>query len=408
MAAVFNRLGYTASRSGTCRPARRKCIIPISAHRQFQVSSRRRADDDDEGDSTSRPTRLPFKFSLADLDPEERRAYKSLSAEEQKEWEEDSRKMYEHMTSPEVEQQLASDIALAAHEVAEETPHAEISIPRIKPGLMSMGELEEQDSGEDEEFEGDDITSLGHGELEQHRELREYARIAAWEMPLLSSMTSPPPNVSNAYGPVPADTYGQTELAKPFQPPALDQPLRFRYTTYMGETHPAEKKVVLEFCTRDLPSLTEAQRIKLIKLVGPRYNPEKDLVKMSSEMFETQAQNKRYLGDLVDSLMAEAKDKSDMFEDVPLDFRHHRFKSRPEFPEGWKLDAKRREHLERDRKQRAIADGAREQEGRMIVGASIIEEAMKALPVRDASRVLVEAQQGKRGKQARGKTRALR
>lgn len=176
----------------------------------------------------------------------------------------------------------------------------------------------------------------------------------------------------------------------------------------MGETHPAEKKVVLEFCTRDLPSLTEPQRIKLIKLVGPRYNPEKDLVKMSSEMFETQAQNKRYLGDLVDSLMAEAKDESDMFEDVPLDFRHHRFKSRPEFPEGWKLDAKRREQLEMDREKRVIADGAREQEGRMIVGASIIEEAMKALPVRDQSRVLVEAQQGKRGKQARGKTRALR
>lgn len=195
MAAAFNRLGYTAFTSGICRPARRKCITPTSAYRQFHISPRRRANDDDEENSSSKPTRLPFKFSLADLDPEERRAYKSLSVEEQKEWEEDSRKMYEHMTSPEVEQQLASDIALAAHEVAEETPHAEISIPRIKSGLMSMGEIEEQDSGEDEEFEGDDITSLGHGELEQHRELREYARIAAWEMPLLNSMTSLPPSI---------------------------------------------------------------------------------------------------------------------------------------------------------------------------------------------------------------------
>lgn len=33
----------------------------------------------------------------------------------------------------------------------------------------------------------DDISSLGHGELEQHREMRHYARLAAWEMPLLSS-----------------------------------------------------------------------------------------------------------------------------------------------------------------------------------------------------------------------------
>ena len=127
----------------------------------------------------------------------------------------------------------------------------------------------------------------------------------------------------------------RTELAKPFTPPAQDQPLRFRYTTYMGETHPAAKKIVLEFCTADLP-LTPAQRTKLIKLVGVRYNPQTDVVKMSSEMFETQAQNKRYLGDLVDTLIAEAKDKTETFEDVPLDFRHHKYKQKLEFPEAWK------------------------------------------------------------------------
>ena len=99
--------------------------------------------------------------------------------------------MHDYMTSPEVESQLAADVSQFAHETAEENPHVEPNIPRIKPGLMSMGEVEEQDSGEDEEFEGDDISSLGHGELEQHREMRDYARIAAWEMPLLSSMLPP-------------------------------------------------------------------------------------------------------------------------------------------------------------------------------------------------------------------------
>ena len=103
----------------------------------------------------------------------------------------------------------------------------------------------------------------------------------------------------------------------------------------MGENHPASKKIVLEFCTADLP-LEPAQRIKFIKLVGVRYNPQKDLVKMSSEMFETQAQNKRYLGDLVDTLIAEARNTTDTFEDVPLDFRHHKFKQKLEFPEAWK------------------------------------------------------------------------
>jgi len=38
-----------------------------------------------------------------------------------------------------------------------------------------------------------------------------------------------------------------------------------------------------------------------------RWNPEEDIVKMSCEMFETQAQNKRYLGDLVDKLLEEAR-----------------------------------------------------------------------------------------------------
>lgn len=74
----------------------------------------------------------------------------------------------------------------------------------------------------------------------------------------------------------------------------------------MGEQHPAEKKVVLEFSPADMRDLPEIQRNKLRKLVGTRYNPESDVVKMSCEMFETQAQNKRYLGDLVDKLLQEA------------------------------------------------------------------------------------------------------
>ena len=63
----------------------------------------------------------------------------------------------------------------------------------------------------------------------------------------------------------------------------------------------------MEFSPADMPDLTTIQREKLKKLVGVRYNPEKDIVRMSCEMFETQAQNKRYLGDVVDSLLKEAR-----------------------------------------------------------------------------------------------------
>lgn len=101
-------------------------------------------------------------------------------------------------------------------------------------------------------------------------------------------------------------THFATEFAKPFEPPSTEHPLRFRYTSYMGEFHPAEKKVVVEFCPADL-DLTAVQQNKLKKLAGVRYNPEKEIVRMGCEMFEHQAQNKRYLGDLVDTLIAEAK-----------------------------------------------------------------------------------------------------
>ena len=96
-------------------------------------------------------------------------------------------------------------------------------------------------------------------------------------------------------------------MAKDFVPPTQKEVLRFRYTNYMGEQHPAEKKVVVEFCPADMPDLTHVQRDKLKKLAGSRWNPETGIIKMSCEMFETQAQNKRYLGDLVDTLLQEAK-----------------------------------------------------------------------------------------------------
>ncbi|KAF8425632.1 mitochondrial ribosomal subunit protein-domain-containing protein [Tirmania nivea] len=181
---------------------------------------------------------------------------------------------------------------------------------------------------EEKPWEFDDISSAGHAELDQHREAREYARIAAYEMPLLA------------------------QYAQPFKLPTQEQILRFRYTTYMGEKHPSESKVVMEFTTKDL-GLEPISRRKLIKLAGARYNPEKDLVYMSCEIFETQAQNKRYLSDLLDKLLAEAKDLTDDFEDIPLDFRHFekKFTVKPKFPVEWRMTKRRREALKEMRMQ---------------------------------------------------------
>lgn len=164
----------------------------------------------------------------------------------------------------------------------------------------------------------------------------------------------------------------------------------------MGEDHPAGKKIVVEFSTADLPDLTPTQRVKLVKLAGPRYNPETDVVKMSCEMFETPAQNKRYLGDLVDELLAEARNATDTFEDVPLDFRHHKFESKPVFPDEWKLTEEKARSLGEARRLRLEAGGTGGETGdavsqNVVDGASIIERAMAALPREEARPKLQDA-----------------
>jgi small subunit ribosomal protein S35 len=67
-------------------------------------------------------------------------------------------------------------------------PDLPVSRKKLKETFLNMGEQEAFEDGGFMEDEEDDISTLAHGELEQHREWRHYARLAAWEMPLLSSM----------------------------------------------------------------------------------------------------------------------------------------------------------------------------------------------------------------------------
>lgn len=59
---------------------------------------------------------------------------------------------------------------------------------KLKDTFMNMGEPEPFEDEGMLDDDHDDITTLAYGELELHRERRHYARLAAWEMPLLSSM----------------------------------------------------------------------------------------------------------------------------------------------------------------------------------------------------------------------------
>lgn len=132
----------------------------------------------------------PYKFDYNQLSDEERKHYNLLSPEEKTQYQDAEKTIFDHMNSPAVESKLQGEIGQAVHEANLETPRDPAIPEKIKEGLFAMGETDPQDTGEDGDFEGNDITSTAHGELEQHREMREYARIAAWEMPMLSSMSS--------------------------------------------------------------------------------------------------------------------------------------------------------------------------------------------------------------------------
>ena len=176
-------------------------------------------------------------------------------------------------------------------------------------------------------------------------------------------------------------------------PPTHATPFRFRYTSYLGESHPATNKVVVEFDVGDL-TLTPIQRNKLIKLSGARYNPSTDVVKMSCESFDTQAQNKRFLGERIHALLAEAKDSKDTFEDVPFDFRHHKPKPRYEFPKDWILTAERKKALADKRAETARLQDQRLHTGKLVDGRAVIETSLPFLE-KQAEPIMVAAPRGK-------------
>ncbi|KAG0345935.1 37S ribosomal protein S24, mitochondrial [Podila humilis] len=164
-----------------------------------------------------------------------------------------------------------------------------------------------------EDFQFDDSTTVGYDTLENQREVRKYLRIAKYELPKLKA------------------------YVKPFQPPTTTQILRFRTTTYLGEVnHPAAPKVVLTVGIKQLP-LTDLELHKFLLLVGSRYDPVQEQIKMSCEKFSDRSQNFKWLSDVLDKLIDEAKKDPESVKDVALDLRHAQKAMKPKirFPKEW-------------------------------------------------------------------------
>ena len=109
-----------------------------------------------------------------------------------------------------------------------------------------------------------------------------------------------------------------------------------------------------------------------------RYNPSTDIVKMSCEQFDTQSQNKRFLGETITSLLKEAKDSKDTFADVPFDFRHHKPKVRHAFPKEWILTEERKKYLDGKRAETLKLDDQKANNGLLIDGKMVVAQSLPA------------------------------
>ncbi|ODV97887.1 hypothetical protein PACTADRAFT_37907 [Pachysolen tannophilus NRRL Y-2460] len=189
-------------------------------------------------------------------------------------------------------------------------------------GELSAFEVERLSADDDftpQPYLFDDYPSQAHDMINEHREQRQYNRIAAYEMPLLA------------------------KYRKEYKRPSVStKPVTYRYTTYLGESHPAERKVVLSLKVKDL-GLDGRQEHKFKLLAGVRYDYQTDCFKMSSERYPEPAQNARFLSDTLNRLLAESKDLSkDDFSDIPIDTRYIKSKISKkknkdyQFPEEWK------------------------------------------------------------------------
>lgn len=71
-----------------------------------------------------------------------------------------------------------------------------------------------------------------------------------------------------------------------------------------------------------------------------------------------------------------------MFEDIPLDTRHHTVKTKPKFPVEWRMTEERRKQLAELRQQAQLLDETKKAQGTLVDGMAKIQLALEP-PRRD-------------------------
>lgn len=166
----------------------------------------------------------------------------------------------------------------------------------------------------------DENPSSAQDIVRDFRDLMEFNRKAAFELPQLVKFRKPytPINKSNT-------------------------PVTYKYTSFLGESHPGERKVVISLKLSDLNLSADAEH-KFKLLAGSRYDHNTDELLMSSDKFLEPAQNASFLSDVLSDLIKESNNNPQEFADVPLDKRHtvakyakkqRKNKQPVQFPQEW-------------------------------------------------------------------------
>lgn len=136
--------------------------------------------------------------------------------------------------------------------------------------------------------------------VEKRREVLHYLRLEEYQFKDLGALLLSAPAPSK---PDPLSV----AFRKRFLKPLPSQFIKVRYQHYQGESHPGDRKVVISFSTADLHLSTDAARHKFKLLAGPRWDSDKDEVKIACEMFPTDKMNEKWCSDTLDSMIKEAE-----------------------------------------------------------------------------------------------------
>lgn len=213
-------------------PAKRKCVAPFAQHQRYASSNSgskikkpiyfndidsllqdtgiNRARVSADTAESLRPLYDPQPdeylvpeepLKVADLDPEERADYEALPKDQQDDYLARLNHFKAFSESPLTDgvetfnkEQYESIVNSAQREFPVQSSIPRAFNPASGAGFWADDESDEfgQEPDNDDKWDSSMITTVAENELQLHREIRQYTRVVAWEMPLLASMSSPP------------------------------------------------------------------------------------------------------------------------------------------------------------------------------------------------------------------------